>query len=188
MRIVHALVPLPVIAATGIAINATACGDAPQSPSGGDPQFDAHVDPAITADAGDAGEGGCITNDASDVTWTALYADLFGPASLGQCGDATRTGSATTSCHHDGTGNGAISSGFVCGDTQESCYQGITSPNAQFAGEQVVLPCAPGNSFLPDVMRHDGGGLMPFYPETVVFSDSDIARVRAWIAAGALEN
>jgi hypothetical protein len=40
------------------------------------------------------------------------------------------------------------------------------------------------------VLRHgdgDGGviGIMPYFPENVVFSDDDMARVSAWIAAGA---
>ena len=184
-RLFPALLALPVVAANAIALDA--CFTGGQNPDGGEPLFDATPDP-ISSDGGDAA---CIPTDAATATWSTLYADLFGPASLGQCGAASRSnvdGSASTSCHHDSSGVGAISSGFICGDTQETCYQGITSPNASFAGQQVVVPCRPDDSYLLKVLRHDGGGLMPFYPENVVFSDSDMARVRAWIAAGTPDN
>ncbi len=185
MRLVEALLPVPVIAASSVAINAIACGDAPQTFEGGAPLFDARVG----FQESDAGDAACIATDVAGATWAALYADMFGPASIGQCGDATRTGTnGTASCHHDSTGTGAQASGFVCGDTQQSCYDGITSPNAQFVGQQVVVPCSPETSYLTQVLRHDGGGIMPFYPETAVFSDADMARVRAWIASGAQNN
>ena len=178
---------LPVIAASGVAIQATAC-DAPQTVQGGDPLFDSAPDPLPGCDSG------CLASAPANATWTALYKDLFGPAGIGQCGDATRTGkNGTTSCHHAAGDQGAMASGFVCGDTQESCWQGITSPQANFIGEQVVVACSPCSSYLTQVLRHgdgDGGltGIMPFYPESVVFSDDDMARVSAWIAAGAPNN
>lgn len=190
MRLVDVLLPVPVIAApvitaTAVAINAIACGDAPQTFEGGVPLFDAKQGTPES----DAGDSSCIATDAAGATWAALYADMFGPASIGQCGDATRTGTnGTISCHHDPTGSGAQASGFVCGDTQQSCFDGITSPNANFLGNQVVVPCSPETSYLMQVLRHDGGGIMPFYPETAVFSDADMARIRAWIAAGAQNN
>ncbi len=86
-----------------------------------------------------------------------------------------------------------MASGFVCGDTQQSCYDGITSPQANFIGHQVVVACSPCGSYLTQVLRHsdgDGGlaGIMPFYPENVVFSDDDMTRVSEWIAAGAPNN
>lgn len=173
------LLPAPVICAA--AIGESACSDANQIPTGGQPLFDAHVgqvdtDGAIT----------CLDAGAPDLTWASLYQDFFGPTGIAQCGDSTRTGvNGTTSCHHDGTGNGALASGFICGDTQESCYEGITAPAANFVGVPVVAPCAPDNSYLTQVLRRDGGGIMPFYPESVVFSDADMARIRGWISNGA---
>jgi hypothetical protein len=179
MRLVHTLLPLPVVAASVIAFHATAC-DAPQTVQGGDPLFDAGPEPLPGCDSG------CVASAPANATWTALYKDLFGPAGIGQCGDATRTGqNGTTSCHQDGTGQGALASGFICGTTQQSCYDGITSPSASFIGQQVVLACSPCASYLTQVLRHDGGGIMPFYPETAIFSDDDMSRVSAWIAAGA---
>jgi hypothetical protein len=179
------LLSLPVFAASAVAIQATAC-DAPQNVQGGVALFDAQPDPL----PGPAGcDAGCIPQAPANATWTALYADLFGPASIGQCGSATRTGqNGTTSCHQDATGNGAIASGFICGKTQQDCYAGITSPQASFIGQQVVVACSPCSSYLTQVLRHDGGGIMPFYPENAVFSDDDMSRVSEWIAAGAQNN
>jgi hypothetical protein len=179
MRLHHALLPVPVIAASGVAVSAVACGDAPQTVECGAPLFDAVV--SVNADGGT-----CVPSSATNATWTSLYADFFGPTGIAQCGDTQRAGNAgTSSCHHDGTGSGAIASGFICGDTQESCWQGITSPNAVFVSTRVVVPCSPGESYVMQVLRQDGGGIMPFYPESVVFSDDDMNRIRTWIAAGA---
>ena len=179
------LLSLPVIAASAVAIQATAC-DAPQSVQGGDTLFDAGTLPQALPPGCDAG---CLAQAPANATWTALYKDLFGPAGIGQCGDTTRTGvNGTTSCHHAAGDNGAVASGFICGDTQQSCYDGITSPQANFIGQQVVVACSPCGSYLTQVLRHDGGGIMPYFPENVVFSDGDMARVSAWIAAGAQNN
>ena len=181
------LLSLPVIAASAVAIQATAC-DAPQTIQGGDPLFDATPEPQPGCDSG------CLSQAPANATWTALYKDLFGPAGIGQCGDATRTGAnGTTSCHQKSGDNGAVSSGFICGDTQQSCYDGITSPQANFIGQQVVVACSPCGSYLTQVLRRsdgDGGitGIMPFYPENVVFTDDDMNRISAWIAAGAQNN
>jgi hypothetical protein len=179
------LLSLPVLAASAIAIQATAC-DAPQSIQGGNLLFDAAPEPPPSCDS-----GVCVTPVPANATWSTLYKDLFGPASIGQCGDATRTGqNGTTSCHHGPGDNGALASGFVCGDTEQSCYDGITSPNANFLGQKVVVACSPCGSYLTQVLRHsdgDGGvlGIMPFYPEDAIFSADDMSRVSAWIAAGA---
>jgi hypothetical protein len=180
MRLVHVLLPLPVIAATALACEAV------QSVQGGNALFDAGPEPQPVPPGCDSG---CVAVAPANATWTALYKDLFGPAGIGQCGDATRTGqNGTTSCHQSAGDNGAVASGFICGTTQQSCYDGITSPNANFVGQQVVLACSPCASYLTQVLRHDGGGIMPYFPENVVFSDDDMARVSAWIAAGAQNN
>lgn len=185
-RLGLALLPCPVIAAVLIA-----CFDAPQSVTGGDAQFDAYYD-TPQVDSGEAGEAatGCdFTTDAGDSTWTSLYANLFGPSGIGQCGDATRSdGTMITSCHQDASGNGAMASGFICGMTQESCYEGITSPNANYEGLQVVIAGNPTGSFLTKIMRSCSGGIMPFLPQSVVFSDDQMSSVSTWIAAGALDN
>ena len=181
------LLSLPVFAASAVAIQATAC-EAPQTFQGGEPLFDATPEPKATPPGCDSG---CLSQAPANATWTALYADLFGPASIGQCGDATRTGqNGTSSCHQDTGGAGAMASGFICGKTQQDCYDGITNPAANFLGQQVVVACSPCGSYLTQVLRHgdgDGGitGIMPIQPDNVVFSDDDMARVSAWIAAGA---
>jgi hypothetical protein len=181
------LLSLPVFAASAVAIEATAC-DAPQTIQGGNPLFDATPEPLPGCDAG------CVDQAPPNATWTALYQDLFGPTGIGQCGATSRTGkNGPSTCHHDTGGAGAIASGFVCGDTQQSCYDGITNPAANFLGQQVVVACSPCGSYLTQVLRHsdgDGGtiGIMPIQPDDVVFSDDDMARVSAWIAAQAKNN
>ncbi len=181
MRLAYAFVPVPIAAAAGIAVS-VACGDAAQTVDGGDALFDAASPPfpCIPYD-GDI-------PDVADASWGALYQDYFGPTGLGQCGDSTRTGvNGTASCHHDPGGSGAQASGFICGDTQQSCYDGITSPKAAFVGERVV-GCGPDDSYVLQVLRQDSGGIMPYYPENVYFSADDMLRIRAWIIAGAPNN
>ncbi len=172
----------PCVLVVMVVMGALAC-DANQNPSGGDPLFDGAFDPIAQDGAV------CTASDAGDQTWTSLYQSFFGPNGNGQCGDPTRTGSnGTTSCHQDSSGEGAMASGFICGDTQASCYAGITSPQASFVGQPVVVPCNASASYLTEVLRQADGGIMPFYPETVVFSDADMARIRGWISAGAPNN
>ena len=70
----------------------------------------------------------------------------------------------------------------------------ITSPLANFVGQQVVVACSPCGSYLTQVLRHPDGdsgattGIMPYFPENTVFSTDDMDRVSAWIAAGAQNN
>jgi hypothetical protein len=52
-------------------------------------------------------------------TWTGLYADYFGPSGQASC-------TAQSSCHGAASELGAQTSGFVCGATKESCWQGMT--------------------------------------------------------------
>jgi hypothetical protein len=180
------LMPCPVIAAVVIA-----CSDASQTVTGGDPQFDSSPDPAPKPppDGGDAEAGPCFPLEAGNATWTVLYANVFGPTGVGQCGAASRGDSnGSSSCHHDPGGSGALSSNFICGDTQQSCYTGITDPKANGFGAQVVIPGDPCGSFLTQVLRHDGGGYMPFFPLNAVVSDDDMSRVATWIAQGAPNN
>jgi hypothetical protein len=188
MRLFHAVLSLPVIAASAVAIQATAC-DTTQAPRGGDALFDAGPEPIPCPDA----SCGPVVPDAN---WPALYKSIFGPTGIGQCGSASRTnvaGTATTSCHQSAGDNGAVASGFICGTTEESCFQGITNPSASFIGQQVVVACGEPCSYLPQVLRHgdgDGGiiGIMPFYPENAIVGPPGMDNVSAWIAAGAPRN
>jgi hypothetical protein len=155
-----ALTPLALVAA---------CSSATGKASGGDDTFDAG--PAATPDAGlapaDAGGG---------ITWTDLYRDFFGKAAPGP------------SCKGTGVCHGATDQGgggvWVCGDTQESCWQGLTT-----ATPALVDPKDPDNSILISIaLRNKGGGNMPQAPASYVFSDASMQRIRDWMAAGAQNN
>jgi len=140
-------------------------GSGPASGDGGaDAAADTGVDVPVPLD-------GCApTTDGGAPTWTALYADFFGPAGQGNC-------SLKVGCHADNTGGGAI---WMCGPTQATCWQGMQGN---------VDLCDPSASKVLFMLRKasDPGaiGKMPQEPTTVTFSDTDLARIRAWIAAGA---
>ena len=133
---------------------------------------------AAPADSGDA-----IAADAVDLaadvsplgppTWTGIYNDYFGPTGRASCGGS--------SCHLAGQG-GDIASKFICPD-QAGCYTSLTGVS------QLVLPTdapAPGKSKLMRNLRQVGNaGKMPSGGSTFVFDAADIARISAWIAAGA---
>lgn len=82
----------------------TSCAEATGSIQGGEPLRDSDE---VGADSG------------STTTWTALYTDFFGPAGTASC-------SAQTSCHGTALQSGAQTSGFVCGVTKTSCFDGMT--------------------------------------------------------------
>jgi hypothetical protein len=73
------------------------------------------------ADATGSVQGGqALTSDeAGAATWTGLYADYFGPSGQASC-------TAQSSCHGSASELGAQESGYVCGATKESCWQGMT--------------------------------------------------------------
>lgn len=127
---------------------------------------------AAATDAGkDAPGDACVLeSDAGAPTWTALYADFFGPAGVGNC-------SLKIGCHADNTGGGAI---WTCGPTKDTCWLGMQNnvTVCDAAGSKVLLMLRKASD--PTVP-----GKMPQEPTTVTFSDTDLARIRAWIAAGA---
>jgi hypothetical protein len=106
-------------------------------------------------------------------TWTALYTDYFGPKGAASC-----TSSGT--CHGDGSQTGARKSNFICGSTEATCYDGM------FAAQLVPIGGAsdPSQVNLRFALRTAAGGTMP-KASGFVFSDSDLARIDAWIRAGA---
>jgi hypothetical protein len=144
---------------------------------GGDARFDAS--PETVADDG----GVCAedTDAGSGDTWTSLYRDYFGPTGKASC-------AGTGACHGDTSQAGYQGSGYVCPSTAAQCYAGIT---ATAAG--LVTPGPPGSdpttTGLYGVLRKcAGGGSMPKVPATVFFTAGDMARIDAWIQAGALDD
>ena len=70
--------------------------------------------------AGSVQGGEALTSDEGGAaTWTSLYADYFGPSGQASC-------TAQPSCHGTASQLGSQTSGFVCGATKESCWEGMT--------------------------------------------------------------
>jgi hypothetical protein len=173
-------------AAIVVLVLASGCSDATGTVRGGE---------ALIASNGDAGAA----------TFTSLYADFFGPS-----GQATCT--AQAGCHGTAGASGAQTSGFVCGQTKESCWEGMTKGiNPVDAGGPVVCVgiCPQNTSFTcptdPTKQTLYGGlhkvqaaGLnnMPCSSVPVcrasqspyTFTQDDLARISTWIQQGAQDN
>jgi hypothetical protein len=167
----------------------SACGDATGLLVGGDPLTTMTPSEAGTAPTG---EGGIATNQTNPDcipggngahpgnTWSDLYACYFGPSGTDSCAG---TGN---SCH----GNPAAMGGsfWNCGMTSDSCYQGMTGyPALMIMSSQ----SSPTMAHLYNVVCSvTGQGYMPLgcsVPSETLES-GDLARIAAWIGAGASEN
>jgi hypothetical protein len=151
-----------------ISVLAAACS-AGGSPSAVSDRFDASPAPPLPAPDASGVDSG------SGITWTDLYRDFFGPTSVASCkGNGTCHGTAAE-------GGGGV---WVCGDTQLSCYTGMTATAAALIDTK-----NPASSTLLGVgLRSASGGNMPLTPASYVFSDASIKRISAWMAAGAQNN
>ena len=165
-----------------------ACAVASGEVTGGQPVFDAgsNAPPDPTDAAADSPQG--------PSTWTALYADYFGPTGLANC-------SSLSTCHGSAMATGAGTSGFVCGTSKDECWQGMTVGTNCVAA---VPPCpivqgkvAETTGLYNNLHKVDATGkqtgTMPLNGATLtakgyVFSPSDVARISAWIAQGAPNN
>jgi hypothetical protein len=171
---------------------ATGCSEATGSVQGGDLEV---VDTETKA---------ACAPDASN-TWPNLYACYFGP-------NANATCAGQNTCH------GSISDlggqfGFVCGDTAESCYDGVTTfpwkLRTDDAGAMVIVKSDAGpvgsagkleGALGVEVFLRAPGAASGFMPCNNVndlcesqgraygFTKADIARINAWIDAGAPPN
>lgn len=174
------------------------CTAATGAVQGGEPTFDAALltQPTIASTAtgdGSTGDDGApaATNNpllASDCldggmyagsTWGDLYQCYFGPSGPDSC-----SGGGNSLCHESSSDTGG---GFwVCGDTSESCYMGIT-------GESLLAPQGTtnlmSNGFYNILCQPNNIGSMPFgCPTSALFLPADMARIAAWIDAGAPES
>ena len=150
----------------------------------GDTSAEASADAAAPADAAPTETDQCP--DAAAVgQWSDLYRCYFGTTGIANCGQSD-------GCHQTSAGSGSESSGFVCGQTADSCWQGMTSSSIPSRFDAIV-PTDGGPSdvtrvILWSVLRKTSGqGLseMPYTPTTVVFTSPDMARIAAWIQRGA---
>jgi hypothetical protein len=144
-------------------------------------------------------------------TWTDLYGCYFGPGGVASC-------SALGYCHGGARDPGGGGESFVCGPTKDTCWQGITNtfqtcgfdggpfwdsgaasaawvvtwlrqvPSAYPPGTlNLLMPCnatfpttAPGAVPAPQCLPSAG--------REYTFTPADMARINAWIDAGALNN
>jgi hypothetical protein len=134
-----------------------------------------------------------------DATFTALYADFFGP-----CGRASCSGQS--SCHGAASQLGATVSGFVCGTSQSSCWQGMTmgipadagglfppivSPDAGDVTQTQLwmgLHKAGATTGLNNMPCGNALQLCPKAQATYTFTADDLARIAAWFQQGAQNN
>ncbi len=167
------------------------CSDATGSVVGGDSLMSATGSSSSGGDGGGSGDGGmsyvvtsaaCLPGGANaGNTWTDLYTCYFGPAPA-----AVASCSLTPGGCHGATGDpgaGLISNNYVCSPTDATaCYTAMTkaliSPNTTFAPTTLF-------SALRSVQNP---GAMPLVPPTLTFQDGVLARISAWIAAGAANN
>jgi hypothetical protein len=111
------------------------------------------------------------TSDTGPVTWTELYAGIFGPTGTSSC-------SLNGGCH---TGTNYP---FSCGTTATSCFTGLVNvglitPGANASSSTLVDP---NSSPLCGTL----GGTMPQSGACV--TDAQIAQIKAWLATGAPDN
>lgn len=143
-------------------LSCVACATASGEVSGGEPRFDA---------------GSSAFADADPQSWTGLYRDLFGPNGRGSC-------SATNSCHGSAAQPGAQQSGFVCPD-KTGCLEALKSADSGLIRESDAMK-PEGSNFYGILRKRTNGaviGIMPKSPQ-YVFTDDELARVKAWIAKG----
>jgi hypothetical protein len=135
----------------------------------------------------------CNQTGAACQTWSYLYACYFGPNASGHAGGCA----ANAACHQIATGAGTATSGFLCGLTKDSCWQGMT--------DNTINPLLPTlvkskNALtLYNALYQDGSdaGLIgtdnmppsttelnapPFMPG---FTKGEMACIKGWVAAGA---
>jgi len=145
-----------------------ACSSAPADVQGGDQRFD--TTPPIRPATHCA--------DGTGTTWSDLYRDCFGPG-YADCG-------GTGGCHRSSQDTGTSFSGFLCGASKESCYEGmvgidsLVTPNGTQQPEKTrlyaALRKAPPLTSPERAMPNNTG---------FAFTADDLARINAWIKNGA---
>lgn len=168
------------------------CAVASGEVTGGQPVFDS----GSTETDGSAGGTSDAAADAPTgaSTWTALYTDYFGPTGIANC-------ASLPTCHNSASSSGGMTSGFVCGTSKDECYMGMT---VGIMCANAVPPCPIVQGTVPQMTglynnlhkvdaNGKASGTMPLNGATItakgyVFMPSDVARISAWISAGAQNN
>ena len=140
------------------------CSDATGSPQGG--QYLLASDGGSSAATGDGGP-----------SWQDLYTSYFGPTASTSCG-----GSA---CH----GTGGAGSGFwTCGASATTCWEGITTFYVPKGGATDGTTTGLYMSLRKDGCTAAATSCNMPLTSAFVFSAADLARITAWIQAGAPYN
>jgi hypothetical protein len=125
-------------------------------------------DTHVVADAGSPNKESPVDAAPAPATWTSVYDTYFGPGTPGHCGNA--------GCH------ATIRSGFLCGPTKDTCYQGLVSAS-------LLSLTAPATSSLADPASSPltwFGGIMP--QDNQGPNEAAADAVKAWITAGAQDD
>jgi hypothetical protein len=166
----------PLVLAAGSAL-AAACTETPTT----SPRPSGSSSTSSGSSSGGTEEPAYILDDGSGTgtTFSALYADLFGPSGRASCAG---TGSA---CHASEDAAGAIAK-FVCA-TEDGCKTSMLGESRLVRADSD--PAQPGSALLVKALRRkdaDGEviGRQPKSP-LFVFHDRSLERIKAWIADGA---
>jgi hypothetical protein len=123
-------------------------------------------------------------SSAQGTRWQDLYASYFG--TTGQASCSQKPGA----CHGVASDLGVSTSGFVCGMTSDECWQGIT--HSIDGHPALVVPGttdATGTPLWAALYKGapSGGAASNNMPQSLsyMFSPTDLARIQAWIEAGA---
>jgi len=121
------------------------------------------------------------------VRWQDLYGSYFGPTGKANCSQGTGA------CHATGSDLGVATSGFVCGPTSDTCWQGMTQG---LAGHKALVPPGVTDATQTPLWialykgAPSGGALSNNMPQNLkyTFLPADLTRIQAWIQAGASNN
>jgi hypothetical protein len=105
------------------------------------------------------------------VTWTQIYTAMFGP-------------SGTSSCVKNGGCHTNTQSGFKCGTSKSTCYNGIISSGLVTAGGGASSSSLVDPQTSP--LCGSLGGNMP--KNGTCISSAQLTQIKSWLAAGAPNN
>lgn len=126
--------------------------------------------------------------DASQATrWQDLYKTYFGMNAQASCSQNPGA------CHRAVSDLGVATSGFVCGTTSDSCWQGMTQGQP---GHAALVPAGAADATQTPLWAAlykgapNGGAVSNNMPQNLsyTFTMGDLARIQAWIQSGAPNN
>jgi hypothetical protein len=141
----------------------------------------------------------CSATGAACSSWTYLYNCYFGPTGAAGC-------SAQSQCHASTAGLGYLSSGFLCGPTAATCWQGMTGATVPLGNPILVRVSDSGatDPYLLSTLHKSTGSTAPAgvveasnnmplmsvdtQAPAATFMAPDLACIAGWIKAGAPED